>query len=466
MPLAPQGAGYMAGTMIPSTVSTPGMLGEAQHFIPGKEIPDQWWRLFHSRPLNALVERALAENPTLAAARAALRAARENVLAQEGSLFPSVGLDASDARIRTATGALAPTSASGAPEYTLYTGQLNISYAVDVFGLNRRMIESTAAQAETQRFQMEAAHLTLTTNVVVAAAREAGLRSEIAAQQDIIKAESTVTDIVRSQYKLGDVSEANLLQQEAVLAQARGLLPPLQKQLALQHNALIALVGGFPNEDIAQQFDLSSLRVPRDLPVSLPSELVAQRPDIRAAAANLHAASAQVGVAIANRLPKISLSANAGTAVTTLASSVTPTNMFFTMAGGLTQPLFDGGTLLHKEGAAKALFDEATSQYRATVIGAFRDVADTLHALQSDAEALRAAVTAERAAARSFDTMQQQLKLGSTSYLYVLDAERTYEMARLGLVQAQVMRLADTAALFQALGGGWRESPDLPGDPG
>lgn len=460
-PAPPAEAGYAPGPLPAATQSTATTLGEAQHFDPAMDVPGEWWTLFHSRPLNDVMVRALKANPSIEAAQAALRAAHENMLAEQGSLFPSLALGASDGVVRTATGTLAATSASGKPEYSLFTGELRISYSVDFFGLNQRRIESVAAQAEMQRFELEAAYLSLTSNVVMAAAQEAGLSAEIAAQQDIVDADSQVTEIIRKQYQLGDAAEADLVQQETMLAAARAQLPPLEKALALQRNALLALTGGFPNHPLAEHFELAALTLPRDLPISLPARLVEQRPDIRAAAAKLHAASADVGVAIASRLPQINLTANLGTASNTIAGAFAPYDQFFSVAGGIAQPLFDGGTLRHRQHAAEAMLDEAKAQYRGTVIGAFRDVADSLRALQEDAKTLQAAMAAERAASRNLDMARAQLKLGDRSYLYVLDAERGYGAARLALVQAQVTRLSDTAALFQALGGGWWNRSDV-----
>ncbi|WP_175108076.1 efflux transporter outer membrane subunit [Pararobbsia alpina] len=454
-PSAPSAAGYTPQPLAPKTASAPGALGEAQNLVPGMDIPGQWWTLFQSQPLDDLINRALKANPTIAAAQAALHVTQENMLAQEGSLFPSIGLNTSGSKNETSTASLAPVAANNQRIYSLYTGQVAVSYSVDAFGLNRRTIESLAAQAENQRFELEAAYLTLSTNVVLAAVQEAGLRGQIAAQQETIKADTELRDILQREYALGELAQSDVLQQDAVLAQAQELLPPMQKQLALQRNALNALAGGLPNEDLAENFDLSSLRLPRDLPVSIASKLVEQRPDILAAAASLHAASAQVGVAIANRLPQLSLTAALGTSPNAIANAFTPYNQFFAVVGTIAQPIFQGGTLVHRQRAAQAAFAQAGAQYRVTVINAYQNVADVLQALQSDANTLQAAVNAEQAAARSLDIARKQLQFGSISYLSVLTAEQSYQVARLALVQAQAGRLSDTAALFQAMGGGW-----------
>ncbi|MEA3091900.1 MAG: hypothetical protein QOJ04_3242 [Caballeronia sp.] len=454
-PSAPAGAGYTPEPLASATVSAPGVLGQAQKFVQGKDISSRWWELFRSPPLNDLVDRALKANPTIAVAQASLKVAQENMLAQGGSLFPSVSLDTSASKNETSTASLAPVAANGKPIYSLYTAGLSVSYSLDAFGLNRRTIESYAAQADNQRFELEAAYLTLSTNVVLAAVQEAGLRGQITAQEETIKADMKLLDILQREYALGEIARSDVMQQDAVLAQAQQLLPPLQKQLALQRNALIALTGGLPNQDIVANFDLSSLHLPEDLPVSIASNLVVQRPDILAAAATLHAASAQVGVAIANRLPQLSLTATLGTSPNAIASSFSPYNQFFTVVGKLSQPIFQGGMLLHRQRAAQAAFDQAAAQYRVTVIDAYQNVADVLRASQYDANTLQAAVTSEQAASRSLELARHEQQLGSISYLYVLNAEQTYQAARLALVQAQAARLSDTAALFQALGGGW-----------
>ncbi|MDB5398957.1 MAG: histidine kinase [Rhodopila sp.] len=458
-PAAPKGAGY--GPVASQTTASSIQQGEAQRFVQDMDMPGQWWAAFRSQPLNELIEKALNANPTITAAQATLRGAHENVLAQQGAFYPTVTAGVSDARNLTPTRALSPVSASGNPYYSLFTAQLSIAYTPDVFGLNRRAVESLAAQAENQRFQLEATYLSLTANVVAAAVQEALLHDLIGAQQDTIKADTEIRDIMRRQYSTGEMAQADLLAQEAVLAQAQQVLIPLQSQLAQQRHLLAALAGGFPNDPVAQDFDLASLHLPQDLPVSVSSRLVEQRPDIRAAAASMHAASAQVGVAIANRLPQMSLTASLGTSPNSITNAFTPYNQFFNLAAGLVQPIFDGGTLRHRQRAVEAQFDVSVAQYRSTLITAFQNVADVLVALQSDANALEAAVTSERVAARSVEIARAELKLGGGSYLSVLAAEQLYQTSRSALVQAQARRLSDTAALFTALGGGWWNRNDV-----
>jgi NodT family efflux transporter outer membrane factor (OMF) lipoprotein len=459
-PAAPDAAGYTQDALPTKTAAAPGVVGNSQSLTAGGDIPGQWWTLFQSAQLNGLIDRAFKANPNIAAAQASLAVARENMLAQRGSLFPSIGIDASGSRNETSTASLAPVASNNQRIYSLYTSELTVSYSIDAFGLNRRMIESAAAQMDAQRDELEAAYLTLSSNIVLAAVNVASLRSQIDAQQQTIDADRELLDILAREEALGEVAKADVLQQQAVLSQAEAALPPLQKQLALQRDALAALVGGLPNEPLSADFDLSSIHLPDDLPVSLPSELIAQRPDILAASAALHAASAQVGVAIANRLPQISLTAALGTSPNAIANAFTPYNQFFAIVGKVAQPIFQGGALLHRQRAAEASLAQAGAQYRSTVVNAFQNVADVLQSVQIDAKTLQAAVAAEQAASSSLDIAGNRLRVGEGSYLSVLAARQTYETARIASIQARAARLADTAALFEALGGGWWNRQD------
>jgi NodT family efflux transporter outer membrane factor (OMF) lipoprotein len=457
-PPAPNVTGYTPEPLASRTVSASGPGGQAQRFDSGLDLPGEWWTLFHSKALTSLVETALKANPDLQAAQAALRVARENVYAQQGALLPSVDGNFAASRQKVADDAFNPADPS---IFNLFTGQLNISYTPDVFGGTRRSIESLEAQADAQRFQLEATYLTLTSNLAGAAVQEASLRGQIAATKTIIKVATDVLDLLRRQRAAGQVAEADVVQQEAALAQVQQSLSPLEKQLAQQRNLLAALSGRYPSQEPAEKFVLAAMALPRDLPVSLPSKLVEQRPDVRQAEANLHSAGAQIGVAVANRLPNITLTANAGSnafAIETLFSSGTG---FWSIAGSVTQPIFHGGTLLHRELAAKAAFDQAAAQYRGTVIVAFQNVADALRALQADAIALQRAVAAEHAAAKSLDITRQRREFGDVNYLALLNAQQTYQQALINLVQAKTSRYSDTVALFQALGGGWWNRSDV-----
>ncbi len=444
---------------VASPVGAPG--GEEQRFIKDLDIPAQWWTLFESPPLNAMIERAFEANPTIASAQAALRQAHENVAAQVAAFFPTIQANGSAGRQKNATGTLASNLTSGASVYNLYTGQLTVGFTLDVFGANRRQVESLRAEDDYQRFQLEATYLTLASNVAAAAVQEASLRAQIAATLSIIDSETKMLDLTRRQLSLGYAAGLDVAAQETALAQVRQTLPPLQKQLAQTRDQLAALTGRFPSEEPEETFELAGLELPRDLPLSIPSKLVEQRPDVRAAEEQFHSACAQVGVATANMFPQINLSGNMGGASTQIAQMFIPGNTYWAVAGSLTQTLFDAGALLHKKRAAEAGLDEAAAQYRSAVLTAFQNVADTLHAIESDADALRAAVDAERAAKRSLDLIRRQFELGYVNYLSLLSAEQAYQQAAIGLIQARAARFSDTVALFQSLGGGWWNRADI-----
>ena len=462
-PSAPSVTGYTKAPMAQATASAVVSGGAAQHFVNGLDIPGKWWILFHSKALDALVNDALAANPTIAAAQAALARAREQVYAAEGAFYPSVAADFGASRNKTAA-SQSPVPANNQLYYGLYTPEVTVSYAPDVFGGTRRQVESLAARAEVKRFALEAAYLSLTANVVAAAIEEATLRGEIAARKEVAGIAGETLAILEQQYRLGQIAGADVAAQQAALAQAETRLSPLQKALAQQRDRLAALVGRFPSQRPSDRFDLASLTLPTSLPVSLPSKLVEDRPDVRAAEAELHAASAEVGVAVAARLPQFVLTGNPGIMSLTLGGLGTGGNVFWTFAGDVAQPIFEGFALLHNERAAKAGFAEAGARYRSTVVAAFGNVAYALHALGFDAAALKAAVVADTAAKTSLDIARRQLQLGQINYLGLLTAERTYARARLDLVRAQANRYADTAALFAALGGGWWNRHDVAGN--
>jgi NodT family efflux transporter outer membrane factor (OMF) lipoprotein len=435
--------------------------GESQRFIEGLDIPGQWWVLFHSQALNSLVDEAIKNNPSLEAAQAALRVAQEDVLAQKGSYYPNVSANFTPSRIKTPLSTLAPVANSGNPYYSLYTTALSVSYVPDVFGLNRRTVESLQAQADMQRYQLEATYLTLTSNIVTSAIQEAALRGEINAADETIRVATDALDIMRKQLTLGQIAGADVATQETALAQVQATLPPLQKQLAQQRDLLAALAGRFPSQGVLEKFTLDDLRLPENLPVSLPSKLVDQRPDVRAAEEQLHSACAQIGVAVANMLPNLTLSGTGGSQALAFSQLFAPGTGYFTLAASLTQPIFEGGTLLHRTRAARATYDQTAAQYKSTVITAFQNVADSLHAIRSDAEAINTAAAAEHAAETSLDITRKQLQAGQIGYLSLLSAEQAYYQTLINLVVAKANRYADTAALFQALGGGWWNRSDV-----
>jgi NodT family efflux transporter outer membrane factor (OMF) lipoprotein len=325
-----------------------------------------------------------------------------------------------------------------------------------VFGLNRRQVESLQSQADMQRYQLEATYLTLTSNLANAAINEASLRAQLNALQDVLDSQKKILEIVNKQFQLGQLGSLDVAAQDAAVANAVAAIAPVQKQLTQQRNQIKALSGKFPDDVSVPQFELASLQLPNEIPLTLPSKLVDQRPDILAAEAQLHSASADIGVAVANRLPNITLGVNAyGSAAYTLGQLFKSDNEFWTLAGSVTQPIFDGGALKHKQAAAQAAYDQAVAQYRSTVISAFQNVADSLQAIQSDAVALQAAKNAEIAAQKTLDIARKQLALGDISPIAMLTIEQNYQQVKLAYVQAQAARYADTVALFQSLGGGW-----------
>ena len=444
-----------------TTANTPAAAGgAAQHFSLGAELSGEWWSLFRSDSLSALVEQSLKNNPDLKAARAALSVARESVLAQRGAFFPSISADF-DATRQRLSGQISPTLNSNAFLYNLFTPEVTVSYLPDVFGLNRRTVESLQAEEQGVRFQMAATYTTLTANVVVTAIQLSSLQRQVDVTRELIDSNKKGVDILKYQLDKGYASRLDLAAQESQLAQMEATLPPLVKQLAQLHDLLAALTGQFPSQMPEMKIDLDSLALPEEIPVSLPSALVEQRPDVLQAEANLHDASAKIGIAEANRLPTFPITATAGSSAAAVSQLFSSGTSFWGVGVDVTAPIFQGGQLLHLERAAKAAYTEAAEQYRSAVLAAIQNVADTLTALQQDADALRSARTAADAAKVTLDLAQRQWQGGYASYLSYLSAEQANQQSQINLVQAEASRFADTAALFQALGGGWWKRADI-----
>ena len=452
-PAPPHAARYTAEDLSVQTGAAAAPPAGTQKFLLQQAVPRNWWLLFGSPELDGLVTEALRANPDVLSAQAALREALENTAAQRGSYFPAVqaGFDAS--RNLNATGVLAPNLASGTALYDLFTPQVTVSFVPDIFGANRRQVESLAAQAEAARFQLDATYLTLTANVVTSAILEAGFRGQIAATEQVIALERESLGVLRHELTLGAIAEVDVYAQEAALAQLEAALPPLKRQLCQAEDQLAVLTGRLPADFTPTNLQLEQLVLPMDLPLGVPSELVERRPDVRAAEAQLHAATAQVGVAIANLLPQFTITGNIGSAATAMSDLFKPGTGFWSIGANATQTLFAGGTLLHRKRAADAALDQAGAAYRSAVLTAFQNVADALHALIADADAMEAAGRALSAAQKTLEVTRQQLKLGSVSYLALLYAEQSYQQALITATQSRANRLADTAALFQALGG-------------
>jgi NodT family efflux transporter outer membrane factor (OMF) lipoprotein len=475
-PEAPPHAGFAPAPLPDVSRSAPIHGGDAQRFVSGRDLPFEWWQLFQSPALDALVERAFKANPTVPAAQAAVAQAQELVRAQRGFFFPTVagGFQAERAKVagnNTQSSSLGiqanghnlgqPLQPSVPLYYQFYTAQLSVGFVPDVFGANRRQVESLAAQRDAQRFALEATYITLASNVVAAAIQEASVRAQLEATRQIIAADEHSLQILRDQFRLGFAMRIDVAAQEAALAQAQALLPPLQSQFEQTRDLLRALAGNLPNQDAAESFELDALRLPPEVPLSLPAKLIEQRPDVRAAEAQLHSANAQVGVAVAAMLPQFSINGTAGGAADQIPWLFRGGGPFWTLTGAVNQPLFEGGTLLHTKRAADAALKQAANQYQTTVIAAYQNVADTLHASLSDAEALAGAVEAESASKVAYDLTRRQMEVGYVNSLALLSAETTYEQALLVRVQAQATRYGDTIALFQALGGGWWNRKEL-----
>jgi len=459
-PVAPDVTGYTKEPLKASSASAGSGLEQGQRFVQGLDIPAQWWEAFHSQALNELVEDALKHNPQVDMAQAALRAAYQAAEAQKSGLWPTAGAGFT-AYTQKAPVQVSPPGNTTGPYLRLYTPALDVGYTPDVFGLVRREVESAEATTAMQQYSLEATYLTLTSNVVSAAITEASLRGQIEATKKIIKIETDLLHLLKRQQELGQAALADVLQQEAALAAAEQLLPPLEKSLLQQRDLLTALAGRYPSDEITEKFTLASLKLPHELPVSLPSNVVEQRPDVKAAEASLHSASASIGVAIANRLPVISLTGNLNYGATDLGLLFLNPSSAFLLTGAVTQPLFDGFGLYHKQKAAEAAYDQAEASYRSTVITAFQNVADSLRAIQQDALGLNAAVHAEDAALKSLNIVRKQAELGQVNVLAILNAQQVYLTASVSRVQAQAARYADTTALIQALGGGWWHRQDV-----
>lgn len=453
-PAAPDVSGYTKETLATYTSSTDAPTGRTQRLALGRDLPKDWWTLLKSKSLNRVIERALDNNPSLQSAIASLRAANQAVYAQEGHFFPLVTANFSPTRQLTAS-TISPTLNSGQNPYSLYTSQVAVSYTFDIWGLNRRTVEQLKALADNQRFQVEAGYLTLTSSVALSAINEASLRGQIAATNELISINTKMIDILKRQLDTGYANRNDVALQEAALAQVKATLPPLRKALQQQRDALSALVGAFPSEGPHETFTLAELHLPDELPVSMPANLIEQRPDVRAAQEQLHAASASIGIATANILPTVSIGAGGGYTNSVLPGLISAPNLFWSLAGSATQTVFDGGTLLHDLQGAKDTYHAAAWSYQGTVLGAVQNVADSLRAVQNDADALKAARDFERASKVSFDLARQQMQTGYANILILLTAQQTYLQAEIQVVQTRAARLSDTVALYQALGGGW-----------
>ena len=460
-PAAPSVPRYTVQPVPQQTTAAQTQGGATQTLTDGGDIPAEWWTLFENPVLNDLVRDALAANPDLAAARASLKAANADAAAQRAAFFPAFGAGFDATRQKTSN-ALSPVLSSPASTFNLYTPQVSVSYSPDLFGGTRRAQESADATARAQSFALEAAHLTLASNVALAAIGEASLEDQAAAQRKIVSDAEQQSRMLDDQVQHGDASRAALAAQDALTMQARAQLSLLQKQLAQQQDQLAALTGRLPAEFKPVSLRMAAFTLPHQIPLSLPATLVRQRPDVRIAEENMRAANAQIGVAIAQMLPNLTLNASTGSAATAIGSLFSPGLGFWSVGAGLMQPLFDGGALLNHKRAAEARLDQAKAQYRSAVVMAFQNTADSLEALSFDADALKADAGAEQRAAQTLEMARRQQALGDIAMPGLLLAEQTYEQAEITLIQARAAHCADTVALFAALGGGWWNRADKP----
>jgi len=460
-PDAPKTSSYTETALSKKLATAPGVPGGGdQEFVEGADIEAQWWELYKSPELDALIKKALEQNPNLGAADAALRAAQENVNAQiGGQYFPAIGVGANALRQKQPSAVYGMNY--GSDTYNLYNTSVNVTYKLDVFGGARRAVEGARAQAEVAQFQLEGAYLSLTANVVTSAVKEAALRAQMQATEEILKAQTNLAEVTEKQLIIGTVSKVDVTSQRTLVSNSQVDLFNYERNLAFARNQLAVLVGEIPSNANIAKFDLTNLHLPEKLPLSVPSSLVRQRPDVRAAEAQLKAQNAFVGVATANLLPQFNITGSIGAASLTSSGLFGPNSALWSLGGGILQPLFQGGALLAQRRGAIANYELAAFQYQATVLNAFQEVANALRALETGAQALKAASDAERYAYETLDLVQQQYKLGTASYLAVLYYQNQYQQAKVKSVAAQATRFSDTAALFAALGGGWwnREGP-------
>ncbi len=448
-PAPPSVQNYTATDLPARTASAPGALGAAQSFTSQVPIGATWWQQFGSPKLNALIEEALQSNPTLEASQATLHQAEQTYAAQAGStLYPQVDAGLGVGRERFNASGLGQHIAN---TFDLYNASVGVSYNLDLAGGNRRLLEALAAQTDYQRFQLDGARLTVAANVATGAIAQAQLAAQVAASEQILAAQTEQLGLTRQRLALGNVSEVDVLSLQTQVEQTRASVVPLRYRLEQTNHLLAILVGKPPGEAAMPQFTLADFTLPTELPLRVPSELVHQRPDIQASEALLHVANAQYGVAISKFYPQLTLSSNIGSL--TNASLFAPGSMVWGVAGQVAQPLFDAG-LRPGANAAEAGFNAAAANYRQTVLQALRNVADVLRALDNDAQALQAQSAADSSAQRSFELTQQQYHLGAASYVQLLIAQQQAQQTRINLIAAQAQRLADTAALYQAMGGG------------
>ena len=460
-PAAPTVSGYTARSLPAQTAAAPDkLMGGSQHFAVGQVVPSAWWQNFGSAKLNAYIDQALRNSPSLESAQATLRQTQQTYAAQAGSSqYPQVNAKLGAQRQGTNNAGMGLNG--GDRVFELYNAGVTVSYNLDLFGGVRRMLEAYAAQIDYQHYQLEGTRLTLAANVVTAAMMQAQYAAQIAASEMILAAQQKQLDIARQRVKLGAVARGDELTLQTLVEQTRAGIPLLRNKLDQTNHLLAVLAGQAPGAAEVPQFAMADFSLPGELPVVIPSELVRQRPDIQASEALLHVASAQYGIAIASGYPQINLSANLGSQALAASNLFGAGTMIWGLAGQLVQPLFNAGLKAGVK-SAEAGFDAAAANYRQTVLQALRNVADVLRALDNDAQTLQAQAAADAAAQTALNLMQQQYQLGGASYLQLLTAQQQAQQTRINLIAAQTQRLTDSAALYQAMGGGWTTDAKQP----
>ncbi len=452
-PTPPSTERYTGPEQPEMTVAAVGEGGEPQHIASGAVVPSRWWELFQCDALNELVQSALAHSPTLLAARARLHEAQEDLSAQTNSTrYPAIDGQLGVSRQKIDPAAFGFANAPSEPPFTLFNAQINVSYTLDLFGGNRRMIEAMGAQTEYQAYETEAAQLTLAANVVSAAIRQADLQAQIDYTQEILRAQSQQLAIGEERHRVGGIALQDLQNQRSELEQTRAKLPGLQAQRQQVDHQLAIYTGITPSEAAIPRFALRDLRLPSELPLTLPSDLVRTRPDVRASEALLHEAGANIGVATANLFPHLSISGYVGSDRTQMSDLVDGANVW-SIGATLMQPIFHAGELRARKRAAGAAYDAAAQAYEETVLESLQQVADCLRILEADASILQARSAASIDAGASYGIAQQRFTAGGISEFSLLDAQRTELQASLDRSHAEAQRYADSAALLHAVGG-------------
>lgn len=452
LPLPPTPAGNAPASVVSTPIAPEG--GPAQSIAVGAPVPAQWWREFGNDALNALVERGLAANPDIAAADATLRQAQELARASVGGLLPQVDAGYQAARMRASNTIAPPLSDQNVTLYTLHTAQVSLSWSPDVFGGGRARVRSARAAARAQAARADAARSMVVANLVQSAIQYAALGEEIDATRDAVTAYRDVLALIKLRQKIGAVGASDVAAQETALAAIEGQLPGLERARKAQEAQIAVLIGVAPGSPLPPVPRMDELTLPAQLPLSLPAQVIAHRPDVRSAAAIMEGASADAKAAVAARLPSFTLSAQYGGTANTFADMFATGNPFWALLGGVSAPIFHAGSLLHQSHAAKAALEAAQAQYRSTALQAFADVSNALTAIQTDGDALAAADRGNRASADSLNFTRRQYELGAVGTFTLLPVLAARAEARSTWVQARAARLVDTVALYQSLGGG------------